>query len=136
MKFHPRLPSLTSYQQIHKTTIQKNQLDHHPASIRKMSDQNQNTSAAAATKDVEQKAETALANDGPKTEKSTGDSATEQGQDQQQQQTGPGPKVLRSHFRGMPKQWEKNLRKYLPSSLLQICIPRHKNQTNYLLYLL
>ncbi|RYC58068.1 hypothetical protein CHU98_g8140 [Xylaria longipes] len=61
-------------------------------------DQNQSVPA----KDTEQStAEAVSANDASKTENGT-DSSTSQEQPQ------PGPKVLRSHFRGMPNQWEKN----------------------------
>ncbi|KAJ3554589.1 hypothetical protein NPX13_g10574 [Xylaria arbuscula] len=58
-------------------------------------DQGQN----AATKEVEKStAKTNIDNQG--------DSGASK--EEELQQTGPGPKVLRSHFRGMPRQWEKN----------------------------
>lgn len=64
--------------------------------------------SAAATREVEQSTtETVSANDASKAENSTDSGASQE----QRQQTGPGPKVLRSHFRGMPSQWEKNQRK-------------------------
>ncbi|KAH8163389.1 hypothetical protein CIB48_g4866 [Xylaria polymorpha] len=64
-------------------------------------DQNQSVPA----KDTEQSAaETVSTNDASRSENGT-DSAASQ---EQLQQTGPGPKVLRSHYRGMPMQWEKN----------------------------
>ncbi|TGJ84575.1 hypothetical protein E0Z10_g4184 [Xylaria hypoxylon] len=61
---------------------------------------------SAATKEAEQSTtETTSTNNTSKTENDT-DSGTS---NEQLQQTEPGPKVLRSHFRGMPRQWEKNL---------------------------
>ena len=66
-------------------------------------DQGQNT----ATKEVEQSTnETVSENDTSKPENNKDSDASQE----QPQQTGPGPKVLRSHFRGMPRQWEKNQR--------------------------
>ncbi|KAI1742339.1 hypothetical protein F4680DRAFT_445901 [Xylaria scruposa] len=64
-----------------------------------VTDQNQ----SAPTKDTEQQAatETASTNDASKADNSTGSGAS-------QEQNDSGPRVLRSHFRGMPNQWEKN----------------------------
>ncbi|KAI3325447.1 hypothetical protein HD806DRAFT_533115 [Xylariaceae sp. AK1471] len=62
-----------------------------------------NQGQSAAAKEAEQSA-TAIAS--PNIPDNNA-SKTEQG-GEQLQQTGPGPKVLRSHFRGMPNQWEKN----------------------------
>ncbi|RWA11539.1 hypothetical protein EKO27_g3580 [Xylaria grammica] len=57
----------------------------------------------ATTKEAEQST-TQTVSDTSKTENSTNSGAS----NEPLQQTGPGPKVLRSHYRGMPKQWEKN----------------------------
>ncbi|KAI8626248.1 hypothetical protein F5Y19DRAFT_230483 [Xylariaceae sp. FL1651] len=73
-----------------------------------MSDTNTDQNQPTVTKDTEQSATTASSNvtdDASKSEQSTDSGAAQE----QLQQTGPGPKVLRSHFRGMPNQWEKNL---------------------------
>lgn len=77
------------------------------ATISNMGDATANQGQTVPAKDAQQPTpETTSANDA-KTETSTGNGSA---QEQQAQETGPGPKVLRSHFRGMPKQWEKNRR--------------------------
>ncbi|GAP88576.1 hypothetical protein SAMD00023353_7000510 [Rosellinia necatrix] len=72
-----------------------------------MSDTTLNQNQGVAAKDAEQStAETVPANDASTTEHNTDPTAA---QDKGQQQTGTGPKALLSHYRGMPRQWEKNL---------------------------
>ncbi|KAF2966232.1 hypothetical protein GQX73_g7342 [Xylaria multiplex] len=67
-------------------------------------DQNHST----ATKETEQPTTETISTNETSTPKNDTDSGAS---NETLQQTGPGPKVLRSHFRGMPKQWEKNLPK-------------------------
>ncbi|KAI0867171.1 hypothetical protein F4860DRAFT_508669 [Xylaria cubensis] len=67
-----------------------------------VTDQNQ----SAPAKDTKQQATTETAsttNDASKAENGTDSGAS-------QEQNDSGPRVLRSHFRGMPNQWEKNQR--------------------------
>jgi hypothetical protein len=76
------------------------------SSISNMSDNTAtNQSQSAAAKKAEESA-TAVASPNIPAEDA---SKTEQ-DGEQPQQTGSGPKALRSHYRGMPNQWEKNLR--------------------------
>ncbi|TRX90683.1 hypothetical protein FHL15_008458 [Xylaria flabelliformis] len=66
-----------------------------------VTDQNQ----SAPAKDTEQQTttETASTNDASRAENGTDSGAS-------QEQNDSGPRVLRSHYRGMPNQWEKNQR--------------------------
>ncbi|KAI1757587.1 hypothetical protein F4782DRAFT_525397 [Xylaria castorea] len=70
-----------------------------------MSDTAKDQNQSAPTKDTEQQAtnETASTNDASKNENGTDSGASKE-------QNDSGPRVLRSHFRGMPNQWEKNQR--------------------------
>ncbi|KAJ8108842.1 hypothetical protein ONZ43_g6303 [Nemania bipapillata] len=91
-----------------------------------MSSTTANQEQSVPAKDVNQAtAETVSENDASKTENGTGTGAPQE----EPQQTGTGPKVLRSHFRGMPRQWEKNRRtqdeeyKQLPSVSIHAAQP-------------
>lgn len=96
-----------------------NLLAKHLTTIPKMSDtatnqnQNQDVAAAKDARPQQSTAENTSVDEAGNDAKSSSATAQEQGQEQEQkeeqpQQTGPGPKVLRSHYRGMPNQWEKN----------------------------
>ncbi|KAI0537460.1 hypothetical protein GGR58DRAFT_502167 [Xylaria digitata] len=63
---------------------------------------------SAATKEAEQATTETISTNDTSTPENGTDSGTS---NENLQQTGRGPKVLRSHYRGMPKQWEKNLPK-------------------------
>ncbi|KAI0188546.1 hypothetical protein F4808DRAFT_459104 [Astrocystis sublimbata] len=71
-----------------------------------MSDTKTDQNQSVPAKDTEQQATatSTSAADASKTE----NGSTSSGTQEPLQQTGPGPKQLLSHFRGMPNQWEKN----------------------------
>ncbi|KAI1131393.1 hypothetical protein F5Y10DRAFT_262148 [Nemania abortiva] len=68
-----------------------------------------NAEQNVTAKDAQQSTSTSEATSANDASRTGNENSTDSGPAQEQlQQTGPGPKQLRSHFRGMPKQWEKN----------------------------
>lgn len=104
--------SLLSSRTAAKTT--HNLLTTHLTTVPKMSDtaaKQTQDAAAAAAKYAQPQQSTAETTSVNQAENDTQSSSTTAQEQEQLQQTGPGPKVLRSHYRGMPNQWEKNRRK-------------------------